>query len=93
MKKYYTAKEVADLLEVTDRSVRRYVQKGQLEAEKDEIKYLICEESLFKFTYSREQFQPLLSSKIGKRYDRRLRWYKILSILERIKHIRSKNGG
>ena len=104
MVKYYDVKEVADLLEVNDRTVRRYIQKGHLKAMKDGRKYIIREEDLYIFTYDREQFQSLLSAKIGGKYNLYMVLFasrmQVISmvkknpkLLERIRRIKAKNEG
>lgn len=50
--KVYNVKEVAELLKVTERYVRKIIKDGDLEAKKVARKYIITEEQLKKYLES-----------------------------------------
>lgn len=68
--KYYTTREIADLLEVKQRRVREWIHLGTLKATRDtRNRFLIREENLFVYAYYLPIFRDLLSQKIGPRFN------------------------
>lgn len=45
MEKFYTLKEIEDNLRISNRTLRRYIENGKLEAVKVGGKYLVSEEN------------------------------------------------
>lgn len=45
MEKFYTLKEIEDNLKISNRTLRRYIESGKLEAVKVGGKYLVSEEN------------------------------------------------
>lgn len=69
MKKYYTVKEIADLLEISQYRVRKLIHNGWLKAERGpRRKFLVTESALFAYAYHGPKYRTLLFIKLGMKF-------------------------
>ena len=64
--KIYNTKEIADLLDVDNETVRRWVRSGELKAEQSSRKQgnIVYEKDLFDFISNKPKYKKMISSNI-----------------------------
>ena len=65
----YNAKEIADLLDINEETVRRWIRSGELKAERSSRKQgnIVYEKDLFDFISNKPKYKKMIRAKIQQR--------------------------